>query len=49
MQGSNRFLKFRFGTWSIRVLNDPLEQKELKALIIGNKLWFCGVLEAKLR
>lgn len=32
-----------------RVLNDPLEQKELKALIIGNKLWFCGVLEAKLR
>ncbi|KAH7842100.1 hypothetical protein Vadar_001489 [Vaccinium darrowii] len=44
----NKFT-FKIASWNIRGLNNPLKQKEVRSLIVSQKLSLCSVLEAKVR
>ncbi|KAI8530640.1 hypothetical protein RHMOL_Rhmol11G0075300 [Rhododendron molle] len=40
---------FTIASWNIRGLNNPLKQKEVRSLIVSQRLGLCGVFEAKVR
>lgn len=42
-------LKFKIASWNIRVINNPMKQKEIRSLIDVQRLSLCGVLEVKAR